>query len=221
MAPKEIVFTKEQVVNAAFDVVREQGIGALSARKVAEHLGSSTAPVYSWFSSMHELGEAVARKTHDLLLEYTRKPYTPRVDLNIGVGIVLFARDHPKLFTTVHTEGKEAYDADNELQEYLLKQLKPLSDYQNMTDEDIRTLFNKFKIFSHGLALLACSHQLPYDSDDFIIYIFWECGEELIEAAQKKTTHKDEYTFVHGLKVHKDKIQQLSQWRKKQHLATE
>jgi AcrR family transcriptional regulator len=216
MSPKEITYTKDQIVQAAFDIVKEGGINALSARKVADRLGASTAPVYSCFTSMDELDQAVEDRVHELMIEYTKRLYTPRIDLNIGVGIVLFARDHPKLFNTYHAEGKKTRDAEDKINEYLLQQMKKYPVYDNIPDEDIRSLYSKFVIFSHGLCLLACSNELPYDDDDYIIYMFWEIGEELIRATLQKMAEPDNYTLVHTLKVHKNKIKELGEWRKKQ-----
>ena len=216
MSPKEISYTRDQIVQAAFDIVKKDGRDALSARRVAERLGSSTAPVYSYFSSMQELEQAVEKRVHDLLLEYSTRPYTPRVDLNIGVGVVLFARDHPRFFVAYHIEEGKTDDAEAEISEHMMQQMKKFPVYDKITDEDMRSLFSKLKIFSHGLGLLACSKRLPYDDDDYIIYMFWELGEELINATLRKMEHDDDYSVIHGLKVNNNKIKQLTEWRKKQ-----
>ena len=216
MSPKEISYTRDHIVQAAFDIVKESGRNALSARRIAERLGSSTAPVYSYFSSMRQLEQAVEERVHDLLSEYSTRPYTPRADLNIGVGVVLFARDHPRFFTSYHIEGGKSADTEEKISEHMMQQMKKFPLYEKISDEDMRSLFSKLKIFSHGLGLLACSKRLPYDDDDYIIYMFWELGEELIDATLQKMQHGGDYTVVHGLKVHNNKIKQLTEWRKKQ-----
>jgi AcrR family transcriptional regulator len=221
MSPKEISYTRDQIVQAAFDIVKQAGRSALSARRIAERLGSSTAPVYSYFSSMQQLEQAVEERVHDLLSEYSTRSYTPRADLNIGVGVVLFARDHPRLFTSYHIEGGKSADTEEKISEHMLQLMRKFPLYERISDEDMRSLFSKLKIFSHGLGLLACSKRLPYDDDDYIIYMFWELGEELIDATLQKMDHKEDYTIVHGLKVHNKKIQQLTEWRKKQAQVTQ
>ena len=221
MSPKEITYTKDQIIRAAFDIIKAGGLRALSARKIADRLGSSTAPVYSCFSSMQELEDEIEDRVHKMMIEYSKRPYTPRIDLNIGVGIVLFARDHPKLFISYHDEGKKTKDAEEKISEYLLQQMREYPIYKNIPDEDIRSLYSKFMIFTHGLCLLACSKELPYDDDDYIIYMFWELGEELINATLQKMQHGGDYTIIRGLKVHNDKIKQLTEWRKNQNQKKE
>ena len=51
MAPKN-KFTREEMVNAALQVVRGKGIDALTAKALAEELGTSTQPVFTCFATM-------------------------------------------------------------------------------------------------------------------------------------------------------------------------
>ena len=51
MAPKN-KFTKEEMVEAALRVVRAKGIGGLTAKTLADELGTSTQPVFTAFKSM-------------------------------------------------------------------------------------------------------------------------------------------------------------------------
>ena len=54
MAPKN-KFTKEQIVAAALNVVREGGISSLTAKTLAEKLGTSTRPIFTAFATMDNL----------------------------------------------------------------------------------------------------------------------------------------------------------------------
>lgn len=49
MAPKN-KFTKEEMVEAALRVVRAKGIGGLTAKTLADELGTSTQPVFTAFN---------------------------------------------------------------------------------------------------------------------------------------------------------------------------
>ena len=59
MAPKN-KFTKEEIVGAAKELVREKGLSALTARELAKRLGSSPRPIFTAFRSMKEVADAVA-----------------------------------------------------------------------------------------------------------------------------------------------------------------
>ena len=51
--------SKEQIIDAAVDVLRDDGFSAINARSVAKKLGCSTQPIYFSFKNMDELKAAV------------------------------------------------------------------------------------------------------------------------------------------------------------------
>ena len=53
---------KEEIVNAAFDIVRREGKDSLNARALAGRLGISTQPIFSNFRNMEELKAEVVKK---------------------------------------------------------------------------------------------------------------------------------------------------------------
>ena len=57
--PPKPKFTKEEIVFAAKEIVREKGLSALTAREVAEKLGSSPRPIFTVFKSMDEVMQAI------------------------------------------------------------------------------------------------------------------------------------------------------------------
>ena len=58
MAPKN-KFTKEEMVAAALRVVREKGIDGLTAKTMADALGTSTQPVFTCIGSMDGVRQEV------------------------------------------------------------------------------------------------------------------------------------------------------------------
>ena len=49
--PPKPKFTKEDIVEAAFNIVREQGWEALTQRSIAQKLNASIGPIYSSLSN--------------------------------------------------------------------------------------------------------------------------------------------------------------------------
>ena len=68
--PPKFKFTKEKIVESALKIVRRKGWGALSMRSLAGELGSSSRPIYSFFSSIMELEEEIVKKAVELLYKY-------------------------------------------------------------------------------------------------------------------------------------------------------
>jgi AcrR family transcriptional regulator len=51
--------TKEQIVAAAWDVVRDQGLAGLAMRDLGERVGMKAQSIYSYFASKHEIYDAM------------------------------------------------------------------------------------------------------------------------------------------------------------------
>ena len=59
--PPKIRFGREDIVSAALEIIREQGIEGVNARAVAARLGCSTQPLFREFESMEQIKEEAAR----------------------------------------------------------------------------------------------------------------------------------------------------------------
>ena len=71
MAPKN-KFTKEEMVEAALRVVQAKGIGCLTAKAIADELGTSTRPIFTYFGSMDEVKQAVYAAAVRVYDSYTK-----------------------------------------------------------------------------------------------------------------------------------------------------
>ena len=60
--PPKFKFTREAMIDTAFNLVRAKGWSALSTRSLADALGTSARPIYSHFKSMDELEADVAKR---------------------------------------------------------------------------------------------------------------------------------------------------------------
>lgn len=147
MPPKEKV-KREDIINAAFEIAEESGLNGISARLIAQKINASQVPIYRHFKNIEEVKEEVIERAKRLMLEYSEKEYTNSMFLNMGVGFVLFSRDHRKLF--------EAISSSRDLNDYFLdtfaERMKVAQDYSNMDREDRRDLVDKCYIAALGLA---------------------------------------------------------------------
>ncbi|WP_269758384.1 TetR/AcrR family transcriptional regulator [Thalassobacillus sp. C254] len=89
--PPKTKFTKEQIINAAFEIAKSEGIDSITIRKVADRLGSSIAPIYVNFNDVDELKQAVANKVVQLSqhMIYEEIPGTPFEILGLPVFVLL------------------------------------------------------------------------------------------------------------------------------------
>jgi AcrR family transcriptional regulator len=187
--PPKVKYTKDDVTRAAVRVVEEHGLKALTARGVAGELGSSTAPVYKHFATMDELSREVVRVTQRTLLEYTSRPYTDRVFLNMGTGIAMFACEHSRLYRALLMEGDNYRDVVNDFLEILESELTKDPRFTSLSTAERRVLLNKMWTFTHGLASLICVGLIDKCSEKYIINTLMDVGADVIGSTLAK--HRD------------------------------
>ena len=68
--PPKVKITKNDIISTALELVRTSGEQTLNARAIATALDCSTQPVFSNFSSMQTLREAVIAAAYDANCEF-------------------------------------------------------------------------------------------------------------------------------------------------------
>lgn len=98
MPPKKLV-TKEQILDAAMEITRNDGIDAVTARSVAAALGVSTHPIFTYYSTINEIKDDVLTRARELYHAYIQQGLDEKIPfLGIGHQFLLLARNEPELF---------------------------------------------------------------------------------------------------------------------------
>ena len=97
-------FDRDDIIEIAFEYVREKGWEGLSARYLAQKLNASTMPIYSYIGSMANLEEEVVKKALVLFNSFLTAEYTGDKWLDFAVGYVRFAVEEKMLFRCINDE---------------------------------------------------------------------------------------------------------------------
>ena len=62
--PPKAKYTREEIVQKAFQMTREKGIEAVAARELGKRLGTSSSPIFTAFKNMEELFAFLNLKPH-------------------------------------------------------------------------------------------------------------------------------------------------------------
>lgn len=159
--PPSVRFSREAVLNAAYQLVRREGPSALNARAVAKELGGSTQPIFRLFANMDELRQAVVELALQTWKEQLRIrlltssfPY-----LTIGMAYLVFSRDEPELFKLLFMRDRVS---DGSCTQYNLSWGIPLIEDTIKVDvETARKLYERNWLFCHGLAVSIATKYLP------------------------------------------------------------
>ena len=99
--PPKVKTTKDDIIHAAINLVREGGAEAINARNIAAALKCSTQPVFSNFASMTELKFKVIEEADKLYNKYINDEvekglYPPYK--SSGMAYIRFAKEEKELF---------------------------------------------------------------------------------------------------------------------------
>ncbi len=189
---RKTVFSSADVVKAGLAVMDKEGVKNLSARRVAEEMGASTAPVYSNFANMDDLVMAVKMSAVDLLLEMTLENPTDNPFLNIGVGVLEFARRHPLLYGALFLQANDECVAGPGFMKELLERMAVLPELEILKPVERIILLRKMSIFTHGLATQICTglqHGIQWED---MLHLLDEVGEAILADAVTRSPRTEE-----------------------------
>ncbi len=160
--PPKAKFSREEIIEAAVAIVREEGFDALTARALGEKLGSSARPVFTVFRSMEEVQQAVTDAAKTLYREYIQRGLAEKPAFKgVGTHYILFAVKEPKLFQLLFmTEQKEVPDLLNVLpliDESYEQILLSVQDGYGLDKAGAEKLYRHLWIYTHGIAALCAT----------------------------------------------------------------
>ena len=164
MAPKN-KFTKEEMTEAALRVVRANGIDCLTAKAIADELGTSTRPIFTGFGSMDEVRQAVYAAAVRVYDGYTSAGLKENISfLGVGKSYIRFAKEEPELYRFLfltRTQENE-YGAIKSMQ-HLQAHVRPtMMDIYHITAGEADVYFRDLWLAAHSLSTLIVTGDCPY-----------------------------------------------------------
>lgn len=169
--PPKVKFTKESIKIAAMQIVRERGLGAVTARELGKKLGSSTCPVFTVFKNMEEVNEEVIKLARALYKDYVKEGLSRDLAFKgVGSAYIRFAIEEPRLFQLLFMEER----ADPTNIESTLKSidenyediLRSVQEPYGLEEEEAKKLYQHLWIFTHGIATLCATKVCAFSSTE-------------------------------------------------------
>jgi AcrR family transcriptional regulator len=178
--PPAVSFSKEAILETAFLLSVEVGVENLTIRAIAHRLRSSIAPIYSNFSNIEELRQAVMHRAFTILEEYTLREYSPNHFLNLGLGLLDFARQYKLLYKSLFINSNAYHDLVNEFFDRNLQEARKEASLQDLTNDEIRRALEKVRLFTHGLATMICSGNMNNTAKQYTNDLLKEAGRDIV-----------------------------------------
>ncbi len=160
--PPKAKFTREEITEAALNIVKRAGFEALTSRELGKHLGSSARPIFSVFKNMEEVQQAVIESAKALYKEYVNRGLKEEHPFKgVGTQYILFSVNEPKLFQLLFmTERPQVPDLSGVLplieESYDQILLSIQADY-GVNELLAKKLYHHLWIYTHGIATLCAT----------------------------------------------------------------
>ena len=154
--PPKPKFTREEVATAAFQMIKEGGVSALTARDLGTKLGTSARPIFTLFKNMEEVKQAARDLAIQEFMSYISdyREYTPAFK-RIGMMIISYGIHEPELFKLLflqeHNKGVSFEQALWDLDGMDETCIQLVMQDNGLTREQAKLLFEQ--MWTHALGL--------------------------------------------------------------------
>lgn len=165
--PPKAKITREMIIDAAFDISRNDGAENINARTVSKKLNCSTQPVMYHFKTIEELKRAVYVKADEFHSSYIANIQGQSPMKSIGLKYIQFGAKEKNLFRllfqTNEFAGKNISDlTSGEEIEFVIKLLSAAN---NIPVEQARVIFKSLFLFAHGYASMFANNDMEYKEE--------------------------------------------------------
>lgn len=157
--PPKAKYSREEIIDKAFEMARERGIEAVVARELGKALGTSSSPIFTAFKNMEELQTEVRNKALREFEAYVSDAmnYKPAFKY-VGMKMIEFAMREPKLFQLVYMREHDNTQSFSMLVEELGDTVRVCLDIMqedyDLTREEAKLLFEQSWLQTFGLCVL-------------------------------------------------------------------
>ncbi len=159
--------TKEMIIDAALEVIRQEGVENINARTVSQKLGCSTQPVFYHFERMEDVRIAAHAKGSEFHIHYVTNlsGQYERPMLEVGMRHIQFAIEEQNLFRFLFHSN---YYTGVSLSDWLTEEnfgcaFSVLKAQAQVDDQLAYRIFSQLFLVTHGIASLLASNAMVYD----------------------------------------------------------
>ena len=181
MPPKPKV-TKEQIIDAALNIVREKGIEKVTAREVGKALDVSSRPVFTYYDGMDELKADLYKTAMEIYESYVNNvSETVRPLQAFGHRTLRFIYEEPELFKMLAFSNTENRDSSSLIGSHAFfeKTFSKIKGFiiesLDMTEFEAKCFYRHLWIHLMGLGMLIISGGFPYSEEEIKKMMSEEC----------------------------------------------
>ena len=157
--PKQRI-TKEMSLDVAFRLARESGYEQVVLKNVAVEIGCSVQPIYSYFSNMEALKEAVVGAAMRFYNEFIYSRMEKDCVLeSMAMANVAFAKYETNLFKLLFLQKLNGLNSFNDIYEWMgdKQATRQLAEKLALPEENVKEVYIMLIVFTHGVATMIAT----------------------------------------------------------------
>lgn len=156
---------EKDILEAAIDVIRKDGLEMLSVRNIAKKLNISTQPIYFHFDGMVSLKKRLLDYSRKRFEEITNKAISDNAYKRFGLSFLEFASSEPELFKFLYLRKRK--DSEIEIEDINYnKTISLLEKYLELSKDEARNFHEKMTNYCYSLGVMIASGYKKFSSLD-------------------------------------------------------
>jgi AcrR family transcriptional regulator len=165
--PPRVKVTKQDIIQAGLELVRQQGQEALNARALAQAMGCSTQPIFSNYPSMEALRQDIIAAGEEIYQKYIaeglKNPKYPPYK-GCGMAYIDFARRERQLFKLLFMRDRTG-EAIAEDRESIREILQLIQKNTGLSEDEAYRFHLELWIYVHGFGVMLATGYLDWPTE--------------------------------------------------------
>lgn len=156
--PKQVV-TQEMILDAALDITRSNGFESVNARSVADFMGRSVQPIYSYFENMDALKDALYNKATAFYNDFIRANADMTNLESMGEANIQFAVKEPSLFRLLFLTKMNRFHSFSDIYRKMGDDTaaRGIAAQFDTSYENATQIYIMMIVFTHGIATMLAT----------------------------------------------------------------
>lgn len=166
--PPILKFSKDKILDVAYELVRKDGFDALNARRLAQSLGCSVQPIFHNFKNMDELSKNVLERICSKYSEYISSGKNKdKAYKEMGLSYIRFAEEEPEFFKLLFMRETNFLANDFMMSHAMANEIIESGRKLTHFDYETQKKFHlKVWIFTHGIACLVAMKTVRFTHEE-------------------------------------------------------
>ena len=153
------------------DMVRENGIESITARSLAQRLGSSSKPVFGLFKNMDEVLLETVKAIRNVYNQYITAGLSSKLPFKgVGMQYILFAKNEPNFFKLLFMnrfgDALDVLSTLPNIDDNYRAILCSVQEQYLLSEAESERLYEHLWIYTHGIASLIATNVCRFTAEE-------------------------------------------------------